>query len=60
MQNVFDLRDRLIGEYSAFSRSFTRIAAADIEAVVRESMRGSAIGLNHSYKSTQTTSAQVP
>jgi ATP-dependent helicase YprA (DUF1998 family) len=30
MQNVFAFRDRLIEEYSAFSRSFTRIAAPDI------------------------------
>lgn len=30
MDNVFAFRDRLIEEYSAFSRSFTRIGAADI------------------------------
>lgn len=30
MDNVFNFRDRLIDEYSTFSRSFTRIAAADI------------------------------
>lgn len=30
MDNVFDFRDRLIGEYSSFSRSFSRIAASDI------------------------------
>ncbi len=30
MQDVFDFRDRLIDEYAAFSRSFSRIAAPDI------------------------------
>lgn len=30
MDNVFAFRDQLIDEYGAFSRSFTRIAAADI------------------------------
>ena len=34
MLDVFDLRDRVIDEYAAFSRSFTRIAARDIAAVV--------------------------
>ncbi len=32
--DVFDLRGRVIGEYAAFSRSFTCIAARDIAAVV--------------------------
>lgn len=31
---MFDLRGRVIGEYAAFSRTFTRIAAPDIAAVV--------------------------
>jgi len=30
MKNVFDFRDELVSDYSAFSRSFTRIAAPDI------------------------------
>ncbi|MEW6519201.1 MAG: DEAD/DEAH box helicase [Thermodesulfobacteriota bacterium] len=30
MQNVFKFRDRLIDEYSTFSRSFTRIGARDL------------------------------
>lgn len=30
MDNVFDFRDQLIDEYSAFSRSFVRIASPDI------------------------------
>lgn len=34
MLDVFDLRGRVIDEYAAFSRSFTRIAAPDIAAVV--------------------------
>ncbi|GHU35497.1 DEAD/DEAH box helicase [Betaproteobacteria bacterium] len=31
MNNVFDFRDKLIGEYRSFSRSFSRIAAQDIK-----------------------------
>jgi ATP-dependent helicase YprA (DUF1998 family) len=34
MLDVFDLRERVIAEYAAFSRSFTRISAPDISAVV--------------------------
>lgn len=34
MDNVFDFRDQLIDEYSAFSRSFARIAASDIREEV--------------------------
>ncbi len=34
MDNVFDFRDQLVEEYSLFSRSFTRIAAADIQKEV--------------------------
>jgi len=34
MKNVFGFRDELISEYSAFSRSFARIAAADIKQLV--------------------------
>ena len=34
MNNVFQFRDTLISEYSAFSRSFTRIQAKDILAAV--------------------------
>lgn len=34
MQNVFDFRNDLIGSYSSFSRSFTKIAAGDISAEV--------------------------
>lgn len=34
MFDVFELRERLIEEYAEFSRSFTRIAAADIAAAV--------------------------
>jgi hypothetical protein len=35
MENVFSFRDRLIAEYSEFSRSFTRIAAEDIRGEVK-------------------------
>jgi hypothetical protein len=31
MKNVFDFRDSVIGDYSRFSRSFTRISAPDIK-----------------------------
>lgn len=34
MNDVFDFRDRLINEYSLFSRSFTRILASDIKCEV--------------------------
>lgn len=34
MDNVFNFRDKLVEEYSAFSRSFTRIAAPDIRLEV--------------------------
>lgn len=34
MENVFDFRDQLISEYSTFSRSFSKIAAADIATTV--------------------------
>jgi ATP-dependent helicase YprA (DUF1998 family) len=34
MQNVFRFRNDLIDQYSSFSRSFTRIAAADIQSHV--------------------------
>ena len=30
MQDVFNFRNRLIDEYSAFSRSFSKIAAPDL------------------------------
>ena len=30
MDNVFDFRNRLISEYSSFSRSFSKVAAQDI------------------------------
>jgi len=36
MHNVFSFRDQLIEEYSAFSRSFTRIAARDIQREVEQ------------------------
>ncbi len=36
MKNVFDFRDQLISEYSAFSRSFSRISAQDIQEEVEK------------------------
>ncbi len=41
MDNVFSFRDRLIDEYSSFSRSFSRIQASDIrEEVERQYANG--------------------
>jgi len=34
MENVFAFRDELIADYSAFSRSFSRIEAQDIHSEV--------------------------
>ena len=34
MYKIFEFRDGLIDEYSAFSRSFTRISATDLKKVV--------------------------
>jgi superfamily II DNA/RNA helicase len=36
MKDVFDFRNRLIDEYAAFSRSFSRIAAPDLAAHIDE------------------------
>ena len=36
MDNIFSFRNRLIDEYSAFSRSFSRVAAPDILARVEQ------------------------
>lgn len=36
MENVFNFRDKLIDEYSSFSRSFVSIAATDIKSVVEQ------------------------
>jgi hypothetical protein len=36
MENVFNFRDRLIGEYSSFSRSFSKIFARDISDKVEQ------------------------
>ena len=36
MDDVFNFRNRLIGEYSSFSRSFSKVAAADILVKVEE------------------------
>ena len=36
MENVFNFRDQLIGEYSVFSRSFSKIFAQDISNKVEQ------------------------
>jgi Lhr-like helicase len=40
MHNVFDFRQKLIDDYSAFSRSFTQIAAEDISHRVKRDNEG--------------------
>ncbi|MGY6278174.1 DEAD/DEAH box helicase [Methylomonas sp. MgM2] len=60
MKNVFDFRDELIADYSSFSRSFTRIASADIiEKVEAEYKDGrywpeALIQINPNYKRQST------
>lgn len=36
MDNVFDFRNRLINEYSSFSRSFSKVSAQDILSKVEQ------------------------
>ena len=56
MNNVFDFRNRLINEYSSFSRSFSKVSAQDIlTAVEQEYDRGRywpepLIQINPNYK----------
>ena len=65
MPDVFDLRDRVVDEYAAFSRSFTRIAAPDIAAVVEaEYARGRywpepLIQINPNYRRSGTVAELV-
>lgn len=40
MKNVFNFRDELVREYGLFSRSFSKIAAADIKAEVERQYAG--------------------
>ena len=60
MANVFDFRNRLVSEYSAFSRSFSKVAAADIlSAVEKEYALGRywpepLIQINPNYKRNTT------
>jgi len=65
VQDVFDFRNRLIDEYSSFSRSFSRIAAADLLSKVEEEYaRGRywpepLIQINPNYKRGGTVQALV-
>ena len=48
MQDVFELRNWLIEEYGAFSRSFAKIAAPDVLRLVNEEFTSTVgIGLSH-------------
>lgn len=61
--NVFNLRDELIGGYQRFSRSFTKIAAIDIESKVNEEYDNGRywpeplIQINPNYKRSHTVQA---
>lgn len=63
--DVFSFRDRLIDEYAVFSRSFTRLAAADIREFVDTEYRRGAfwpspiIQLNPNFVQGSTTEALV-
>lgn len=65
MKDVFDFRNRLIDEYSAFSRSFSRIAASDLaEKVEHEYSLGRywpepLIQINPNYKRDSTVQKLV-
>ena len=65
MQDVFDFRNRLIDEYSAFSRSFSRIAAPDLSQKVEDEYeRGRywpepLIQINPNYKRSGTVQELV-
>ena len=65
MKDVFDFRNRLIDEYSAFSRSFSKIAAADLAAKVDDEYeRGRywpepLIQINPNYKRSGTVQELV-
>ena len=60
MDNVFDFRNRLINEYSSFSRSFSKVSAQDIlSKVEQEYDRGRywpepLIQINPNYKRQST------
>jgi superfamily II DNA/RNA helicase len=60
MNNVFEFRDQLVGEYSSFSRSFSKVAAQDLQAKVEsEYDRGRywpepLIQINPNYKRQST------
>ncbi len=60
MENVFNFRDQLIGEYSSFSRSFSKIYARDInDKVEREYSEGRywpepLIQINPNYRRSAT------
>lgn len=60
MENVFEFRDQLVGEYSSFSRSFSRISAPDIASKVDQEYDDGRywpeplIQINPNYKRTTT------
>mgnify|MGYP002776549571 CR=1 FL=1 len=60
MDNIFDFRNRLVSEYSAFSRSFSKVLATDIVVKVEEEYaRGRywpepLIQINPNYKRNST------
>ena len=60
MENVFEFRDQLVGEYSSFSRSFSKISAPDIASKVDQEYNEGRywpeplIQINPNYKRTTT------
>lgn len=54
MDNVFNFRDQLINEYSSFSRSFSRIQAADIREEVERQYASGRYWPEPLIQSTQT------
>jgi hypothetical protein len=65
LDNVFTFRDRIIEEYSLFSRSFTRIAADDIRKEVDAQYDGGRywpeplIQINPNYQRKETVQQLV-
>ncbi|MCS6997428.1 MAG: DEAD/DEAH box helicase [Casimicrobiaceae bacterium] len=65
MLDVFELRQRVIADYEAFSRSFTRIAAADIKSVVENEYKAGRywpeplIQINPNYRRSATVADLV-
>ena len=58
MDNVFDFRNRLINEYSSFSRSFSKVSAQDILTAVEQEYDRGRYWPEPLIRSTPTTSGK--